>query len=229
MDESRTVFCGNLAPEVTEDLLYELFLQVGPLEKVRIPTDRDGRMSSFGFVTFKHEVSVLYAVNLLNGIQLCQRNLTVKPRAGPNTPVQRSISYPMSHQNQMDNHDRELPFHQQSLSYDNLLNMSPMMNVSHNYHQTNYRNQNNRQNDNNLDDSFSPHHGNNRHKPHYNVENHSRGNDRRNFNRRNDYDRERDHDKDLRNDYSKRNNNRRNHNKRSNFDRYNPRRNNKNY
>ena len=27
-DQSRTVYCGNISPKLTEELLYELFLQV---------------------------------------------------------------------------------------------------------------------------------------------------------------------------------------------------------
>ncbi|GLV31800.1 uncharacterized protein CBL_07560 [Carabus blaptoides fortunei] len=42
-EDARTIFCGNLHIKVTEELLYELFLQVGPLEKVSIPNDRHGR------------------------------------------------------------------------------------------------------------------------------------------------------------------------------------------
>lgn len=81
MDDSRTVWCGNIADCVTEELLYELFLQAAPLERVKIPTDRDGRrQSSFAFITLKHEISVDYVVQLLNGIQLYGKNLTIKPR-----------------------------------------------------------------------------------------------------------------------------------------------------
>lgn len=103
MDDAKTVWVGNIADQVTEELLYELFLQSGPLERVKIPTDREGRKSSFAFVTFKHEVSVPYTVQLLNGIKLCEKNLNIKPRNGGaqkdkynalQSPMQRSFSYP---------------------------------------------------------------------------------------------------------------------------------------
>ncbi|CAG9861030.1 unnamed protein product [Phyllotreta striolata] len=80
MDDSRTVFCGNVSDKVTEELLYELFVQAAPLERVKIPTDREGRKSNFAFVTFKHEESVEYVQRLLNGIRLYDKSLLIKPR-----------------------------------------------------------------------------------------------------------------------------------------------------
>ena len=36
----RTLWCGGLSQQVDDRLLYELFLNAGPLEKVTIPRDR---------------------------------------------------------------------------------------------------------------------------------------------------------------------------------------------
>ncbi|KAF7285809.1 hypothetical protein GWI33_009787 [Rhynchophorus ferrugineus] len=69
MDESHTVYCGNLADEVTEELLYELFLQVAPLERVDIPPNREE-----------------YAIKLLDGIKLYAKNITIRPRNGRSQP-----------------------------------------------------------------------------------------------------------------------------------------------
>lgn len=84
MNDSRTIWCGNLSDQVTEELLYELFLQVAPLERVRIPTDKDGRKMNFGFITFKHEISVDYALQLLNGTRLFDKSLNIKYRNNRN-------------------------------------------------------------------------------------------------------------------------------------------------
>ncbi|KAL7870391.1 hypothetical protein SRHO_G00078880 [Serrasalmus rhombeus] len=81
-EADRTLFVGNLDPQVTEELLFELFLQAGPLLKVKIPKDNDGRSKQFAFVNFKHEVSVPYSMNLLNGIRLFGRQLNLQYRAG---------------------------------------------------------------------------------------------------------------------------------------------------
>ncbi|CAH0702568.1 unnamed protein product [Spodoptera exigua] len=79
-EDNKTVWCGNLAEQVTEELLYELFLQAGPLEKVRIARDRDGRQKNFAFITYCHEVSVPYALNLFRGTSLFHRTLSLQSR-----------------------------------------------------------------------------------------------------------------------------------------------------
>ncbi|XP_060780099.1 RNA-binding protein 7 [Neoarius graeffei] len=81
-EADRTLFVGNLDSQVTEELLFELFLQAGPVIKVKIPKDNDGNSKQFAFVNFKHEVSVPYSMNLLGGIRLYGRQLNLQYRAG---------------------------------------------------------------------------------------------------------------------------------------------------
>ncbi|KAG5215686.1 hypothetical protein JEQ12_001262 [Ovis aries] len=81
-EANRTVFVGNLEARVREEILYELFLQAGPLTKVTICKDREGKPKSFGFVCFKHPESVSYAIALLNGIRLYGRPINVQYRFG---------------------------------------------------------------------------------------------------------------------------------------------------
>ncbi|CAI9584325.1 unnamed protein product [Staurois parvus] len=78
----RTLFVGNLHPRATEELLFELFLQAGPTVNVKIPKDKDGKPKLFAFVNFKHEESVPYGMNLLNGIKLFGRPLKLQYRSG---------------------------------------------------------------------------------------------------------------------------------------------------
>ncbi|KAM6225201.1 splicing regulator RBM11 [Rhynchocyon petersi] len=81
-EADRTVFVGNLEARVREEILFELFLQAGPLTKVTICKDREGKPKSFGFVCFKHPESVPYAIALLNGIRLYGRPINVQYRFG---------------------------------------------------------------------------------------------------------------------------------------------------
>ncbi|XP_034995527.1 RNA-binding protein 7 isoform X1 [Zootoca vivipara] len=81
-EADRTLFVGNLDPKVTEELLFELFHQGGPVIKVKIPKDKDGKQKQFAFVNFKHEESVPYGMNLLNGIKLFGRPLKIQFRSG---------------------------------------------------------------------------------------------------------------------------------------------------
>uniref|UniRef100_A0A8C3UAE3 RRM domain-containing protein n=1 Tax=Catharus ustulatus TaxID=91951 RepID=A0A8C3UAE3_CATUS len=74
----HTLLVGNLESRVREEILYELFLQAGPLTKVMICEDKEGKPKSFGYVCFKHKVSVPYAKALLDGIHLYGRPITVQ-------------------------------------------------------------------------------------------------------------------------------------------------------
>ncbi|XP_046286506.1 splicing regulator RBM11 isoform X1 [Marmota monax] len=56
--------------------------KAGPLTKVTICKDREGKPKSFGFVCFKHPESVSYAIALLNGIRLYGRPINVQYRFG---------------------------------------------------------------------------------------------------------------------------------------------------
>ncbi|CAF0847130.1 unnamed protein product [Adineta ricciae] len=76
--DRRTLYCGNLHEHVTEEMLFELFLQSGPLEAVTIK--RDGRRS-FAFITFKHEESVPYAEAIMENVSLFNRPLRLAARS----------------------------------------------------------------------------------------------------------------------------------------------------
>ncbi|KAM7413435.1 hypothetical protein PAMA_020702 [Pampus argenteus] len=81
-EADRTLFIRNLDSRVTEELLFELFLQAGPLIKTKIPKDSDGKQKTFGFAVYKHEVSVPYAMQLLNSTSLFGRAIHVQFRSG---------------------------------------------------------------------------------------------------------------------------------------------------
>lgn len=89
MDEAKTVWVGNIGDQVTEELLYEIFLQAGPLERVTVRSHQGG--TGFGFVTFKHQDSVPYAVQLFEDLQLFGLNLSIKPRVGGGQSRQNSM------------------------------------------------------------------------------------------------------------------------------------------
>jgi len=76
-DQERTLFVGNLSSHVSEELIFELFLQAGPVENVTIPS-KFGKQRNFGFVLFKHACSVAYAAALMDQIMLFGRAIIVK-------------------------------------------------------------------------------------------------------------------------------------------------------
>ncbi|XP_056302799.1 RNA binding motif protein 11 [Danio aesculapii] len=65
---NKTIIVGNIHRCVTEEILFELFLQAGPVAKVHIC--RDGQQAPYACVYYKHAEAVPYAVELLNGIWL---------------------------------------------------------------------------------------------------------------------------------------------------------------
>jgi RNA recognition motif-containing protein len=87
------IFVGNLAFTTTEQDLRQLFEPYGPVETVRIMTDRDtGRARGFGFVEMPDNRAAQTAMDALNGTSLAGRALTVndarprEPRREPRQP-----------------------------------------------------------------------------------------------------------------------------------------------
>ena len=73
-----TCFVGNLDEHVDEDILWELFNQMGPVASVYIPKDKtSGKHQGYGFVEFRGEDDVEYAVKVLNMIKLYNRTIKV--------------------------------------------------------------------------------------------------------------------------------------------------------
>lgn len=79
-EEKRTIWCGNLSSKVSEELLYELFVQAAPIERVKLIQSKNPNQASYGFVTLKYINSVPYTVKLLSGVSLFNRKVNIKPR-----------------------------------------------------------------------------------------------------------------------------------------------------
>ncbi|XP_015197630.2 splicing regulator RBM11 [Lepisosteus oculatus] len=94
-EAEKTVFVGNLDSSVREEILFELFLQAGPLTKVTIAKDKDGRQRSYGFVCYKHREAVPYAIALLNGICLYGRPIKLQYRLGSSHNAEAHAVFPV--------------------------------------------------------------------------------------------------------------------------------------
>ncbi|CAL8335085.1 unnamed protein product [Boreogadus saida] len=81
-EADRTLFIRNLDQRVSEEILFELFVQAGPLCKTKIPKDNEGKQKTFGFAVYRHEVSVPYAMQLLDGTTLFGKTIAVQFRSG---------------------------------------------------------------------------------------------------------------------------------------------------
>eukprot|EP00948_MAST-09A_sp_MAST-9A-sp1_P002003 g2003.t1 len=78
-NREATCYVGNLDERVTEALLWELFLQVGPVVNCNIPTDKvTGRSQGFGFVEFRSVTDAEYACRVLRMVVVFGRPLKVR-------------------------------------------------------------------------------------------------------------------------------------------------------
>lgn len=118
-EADRKLYCGNLCEKVTEEILHELFLQAGPIEKVQMPLDRYGKSTGYAFVIFKHACSVPYAIELFEDTSLFGYFLKL------NVPKHhRTQSMPIRlGQNQRDQDNG----HSSQVDFDSLLKMSTNM------------------------------------------------------------------------------------------------------
>eukprot|EP00093_Oithona_nana_P004774 04774.XXX_103925_105205_1 [CDS] Oithona nana genome sequencing. len=114
-EDRQTLFVFGISKDVDEEILYELFLNAGPLFKVNIPMDHNTKQKkNFAFVRFQHEESVKYAVELFRGIKLFGQSLSMQNRKtgvgvqqnrhqndnGQRMQTHRSNSMPNHHQQQ---------------------------------------------------------------------------------------------------------------------------------
>eukprot|EP00898_Chlorokybus_atmophyticus_P000539 jgi/Chlat1/1486/Chrsp12S02035 len=76
LEELRTFKLSG--PAVSEELLWELFVQAGPVVNVYVPKDRvSGHHQSYGFVEFRAEEDAEYAVKILNYIKMFGKPIRV--------------------------------------------------------------------------------------------------------------------------------------------------------
>lgn len=77
-NQDATVYVGGLDEKVTESILWELFVQAGPVVNVHMPKDRvTGSHQGYGFVEFLCEPDADYAIKVLNMIKLYGKPIRV--------------------------------------------------------------------------------------------------------------------------------------------------------
>uniref|UniRef100_A0A915CXD3 RRM domain-containing protein n=1 Tax=Ditylenchus dipsaci TaxID=166011 RepID=A0A915CXD3_9BILA len=90
--DERTVYVRNLDDRVTKEILEELFVQVGTVASVFLkdtkpaaseetpqPKNMPNR-GNFAFIEFQDEETVLFAVEMMDDIELFGKRITVAPR-----------------------------------------------------------------------------------------------------------------------------------------------------
>eukprot|EP00696_Hemimastix_kukwesjijk_P016522 gnl/Hemi2/4968_TR1721_c0_g4_i1.p1 gnl/Hemi2/4968_TR1721_c0_g4~~gnl/Hemi2/4968_TR1721_c0_g4_i1.p1 ORF type:complete len:256 (-),score=61.95 gnl/Hemi2/4968_TR1721_c0_g4_i1:39-806(-) len=78
------VYVGNIAADVEEALLWELIIQVSPLDSLVLVKDKvTGQPLGFAFASFKTKESADYACKVLHGVELKGKKLKVMKAAEP--------------------------------------------------------------------------------------------------------------------------------------------------
>jgi len=77
-NQDATVYVGNLDTSCTENLLMELFVQVGRVKSVYMPKDKVTQAhNGYGFVEFLDSIDADYAITIMNMIKVYGRPLKV--------------------------------------------------------------------------------------------------------------------------------------------------------
>lgn len=82
--------------------LSRIFLNIclwhisGPIERVAIPKEKDGKIKTFGFVTYKHVSSVGYALSIYAGTKLFGKELLLRNRNANKGREQPQYQSPMA-------------------------------------------------------------------------------------------------------------------------------------
>jgi len=84
-NQDATVYCGNVDEKASEALLWELFLQAGPVVKVHMPKDRiTQNHQGYGFIEFMSEEDADYAIKIMNMIKMFGKPIRVNKASAHN-------------------------------------------------------------------------------------------------------------------------------------------------
>ncbi|EZG58020.1 splicing factor 3B subunit [Gregarina niphandrodes] len=66
-NQEATLYAGNLDRRVSEDVLWELCIQAGPVKHVHVPRDKiTGQHQGYGFIEYEQEVDAEYAIRIFS-------------------------------------------------------------------------------------------------------------------------------------------------------------------
>jgi RNA recognition motif-containing protein len=77
-NQDATIYVGGLDEKVSETILWELFVQAGPVVNVHMPKDRiTQNHQGYGFIEFMSEEDADYAIKIMNMIKLYGKPIRV--------------------------------------------------------------------------------------------------------------------------------------------------------
>jgi hypothetical protein len=91
-NQEATLYVGNIDERVTEALLWELFIQCGPVVNVHLPKDRLTTVhQGFGFVEFMSEEDADYTLKIMNNIKLFGKPIRVNKAAQNSEQIEADV------------------------------------------------------------------------------------------------------------------------------------------
>lgn len=91
-----SIYVGNLAYEIQQEDLSEVFNEYGSVKRVHIPKDRQtGQARGFAFVEMKSEDNEDKAIQILDGAEWMGRDIKVN-KARPRKPKKTFAGYPVN-------------------------------------------------------------------------------------------------------------------------------------
>lgn len=87
MGKDTTIYVGNIDPRVTKEELYELFIQVGKINKIKYPKDKIlQKYQGYAFIEFTSIEEIEYIIKLMhNTVSLHDRFLKIRKSVSNNT------------------------------------------------------------------------------------------------------------------------------------------------
>lgn len=79
-DSSNTVYVGNIDPRITRDQLYELFIQINPILRIKYPKDKVLQTyQGYAFIEFHSKEDAQYVIQIMNNtVKLYDRLIKVR-------------------------------------------------------------------------------------------------------------------------------------------------------
>ena len=92
--KTRSLYIGNLAPGVTDQLLWDVFSIIGPVESCKVIRDKvGGHTSGFGFVDYYDHYTAAVAQEKMNGKRLYEFEMKVNWAQSGGTKEDTSTHY----------------------------------------------------------------------------------------------------------------------------------------
>lgn len=79
-DSGHTVYVGNIDPRITKEQLYELFIQINPVLRIKYPKDKVLQAyQGYAFIEFYNQGDAQYAIKIMNNtVRLYDRLIKVR-------------------------------------------------------------------------------------------------------------------------------------------------------